>query len=80
MIATAGLVGLGRFRQGEITAAQNRYSHGGKIIGADAVVARTEGEPLGGCPGLVIFAHVHAGALNGPAERDHSKRRRRRDA
>jgi hypothetical protein len=70
-----GGVRLGCFRQSEGPPAQDGDSHGGEIIGSDAVVSRAEGEALGGSAGLIVLAHAHSGALNAATERDHSERR-----
>ena len=63
-----GAARLGRFRDGKITAANKRYSHSGKVIGANAVIARAEGEPVRGRAWLVLLTDVHARALNSARE------------
>jgi hypothetical protein len=60
-------VSLGRFGGGEVAAAQDRYSHGGEIVRADAVETRAEGKPFRRRGRLVILGHVHAGTLDGSA-------------
>ncbi len=80
MIATAGLVACVASDEVKLRPRKIGIPMVREIIRADAVVARTEGEPFRGSPRLVIFTHVHAGALHRTSERNHPKRGRRRDA